>query len=471
MVAHRVAGAPLDFAALRAELVVTGDFASDVQAQAREAARAVELPDEDATDIPFVTVDPPGSRDLDQAVHIAREGDGYLVSYAIADVAAFVRPDSAVDVEARRRGETLYFPDVRVPLHPPVLSEDAASLLPGQLRPAVLWRITLDGGGDVRATDVRRARVRSRAQLDYAGVQDAFERSAVPDAIALLRDVGERRLALARKRHAINLDLPEQEVEHGRSGWRLAVREPLPVEDYNAEISLLTGMCAAAIMLEHRHGIVRTLAPPDPGAVRALRRAALALGVAWPSSAAPGDVLARLDRGNPHHVALLEHATTLLRGAGYIHFVDTVPAHHTHAGIGAPYAHVTAPLRRLVDRYASELCVALYAGATPPSWVDEQLALLPELMAQADRRAHEIDRAVIDATEAWLLRDRIGETFDATIIDANEHSATITLDEPAVRARCTGDHLTVGDRIRARLVQADVATRTVSFASSGALRQ
>lgn len=466
MGAHRVAGAPLDFAALRAELAVTGDFASEVLSRARDAARQVELPDEDATDIPFVTVDPPGSRDLDQAVHIARDADGYLVSYAIADVAAFVRPGSALDVEARRRGETMYFPDVRVPLHPPALSEHAASLLPGQLRPAVLWRITLDANGAVRDTDVRRARVRSRAQLDYAGLQRAFERGAVPDAVAVLDEVGERRLALSRARHAINLDLPEQEVERGPSGWRLAVRAPLPVENYNAEISLLTGMCAADIMLAHGHGILRTLPPPDRDAVRALRRAALALGVVWPDGAAPGDVLARLDRANPHHVALLEHATSLLRGAGYTSFVGAVPALHTHSGIGAPYTHVTAPLRRLVDRYASELCVALHSGASPPTWVDDQLPTLPELMAQADHRAHLIDNAVIDATEAWLLRDRVGETFDATIIDANAHSATITLDDPAVRARCTGDRLPVGERIRVRLTAADVAARLVSFAAT-----
>jgi len=130
MVAHRVAGAPLDFAALRTELAVPGDFARSVLDEADAAAHAVELPDRDATDIPFVTVDPAGSRDLDQAVHIAADGDGYLVSYAIADVAAFVVDGSELDAESRRRGQTLYFPDTRVPQLPPQLSEDAASLLP-----------------------------------------------------------------------------------------------------------------------------------------------------------------------------------------------------------------------------------------------------------------------------------------------------------------------------------------------------
>ena len=466
MVAHRVAGAPLDFAALRTELAVTGDFAPEVLLAAEQAAHDVELPDEDATYIPFVTVDPAGSRDLDQAVHIAAQSGGYLVSYAIADVAAFVRADSSVDVEARRRGETLYFPDLRVPLHPPSLSEGAASLLPDQLRPAVLWRIELDADGEVRSVDVRRARVRSRAQLDYVGVQRDLEQGTLPDALLALRDVGERRQTLARRRHAINLDLPAQEVEHAGTAWRLAIREPLAVEDYNAEISLLTGMCAADIMLQHRHGILRTLPTPDPGAVRTLRRAAHALGVAWPDGAPPGDVLAGLDRANPHHVALIEHATTLLRGAGYTQFDGDVPADHSHAGIGAPYAHVTAPLRRLVDRYASEICLALNAGTPVPAWVDEQLPLLPELMAHSDQRAHTIDRAVVDATEAWLLRDRVGEMFNVLVIDADDHNATVMLDDPAVRARCAGDHLPVGERIRASLTEADVAKRAVHFSAN-----
>lgn len=460
MSSHRVVGAPLDFAALRTELAVTGDFASEVLADAERAANAVELPDLDATDIPLVTIDPIGSRDLDQAVHIAREDDGYLVSYAIADVAAFVRPGSPLDVEANRRGETLYFPDLRVPLHPPSLSENAASLLPDQVRPAVLWRITLESTGDVRSVDVCRARVRSRAQLDYVSAQHD---PAAHDAVALLPDVGKLRLALARHRHAINLDLPAQEVERAGDTWQLVMRAPLPVESYNAEISLLTGMCAAQLMLDHAHGILRTLPPPGPDAVRALRRAALALGVDWPAGAEPGDVLAGLDRGNPRHVVLIEHATTLLRGAAYTPFVGDIPALHTHAGIGAPYAHVTAPLRRLVDRYASEVCVALHAGSPVPDWVDAAFPQLPGTMRSSDQRAHAADRAVVDATEAWLLRDRIGERFEVLVIDADEHGATVTLDEPAVRAPCHGDNLEAGTRISAELVRADVATRTVLF--------
>jgi exoribonuclease R len=171
VVEHRVAGAPLDFSGLRVELDVPGDFSSQAVACAQAAAQAVRLPDLDRTDLELVTVDPPGSMDLDQALHIAACDHGYRVSYAIADVASFVPPASVLDEELQVRGETIYFPDARVPLHPTVLSEGAASLLPDQVRPAVLWQFELDDLGEITKVDVCRARVRSRARLDYAGVQ------------------------------------------------------------------------------------------------------------------------------------------------------------------------------------------------------------------------------------------------------------------------------------------------------------
>src|SRR5829696_81848 len=160
-----------DFAAIRAEFDVPEEFPPDVVAEADRRAREPVLPELDATDVPLVTLDPLGSRDLDQAVHLAARDGGYRLSYAIADVGAFVRVGSLLDGEARRRGQTLYSPDQRTSLHPPVLSEGAASLLPDQLRPAVLWTIDLDPDGEPVRVDLRRARVRSRAQLDYPAVQ------------------------------------------------------------------------------------------------------------------------------------------------------------------------------------------------------------------------------------------------------------------------------------------------------------
>ena len=452
---------------MRTQLGVPGDFASDVLDEAQQSAATVELPIEDASDLPLVTIDPVGSRDLDQALHIERTDSGFLVSYAIADVAAYVRPGGAIDAEAHRRGETLYFPDLRVPLHPQVLSERAASLLPGELRPAVLWRIELSGDATVSAVDVRRSRVRSTAQLDYQGMQRALDRNALPEPITALPEVGRARQALGRQRHAIDIDLPEQQVEQRDGHYVLALREQLPIEQYNAEISLLTGMCAAQLMLDNGIGILRTVPQPDDGAVNALRHAARALGVPWPHGARPGDVLATLDRKHPKQFAFVEHAAMLLRGAAYTTFDGAPPAQREHSGIGAPYAHVTAPLRRLVDRYATEICVAVHAGVPVPDWVRAAFPTLPEEMQRADKLGHEVDRATVDATEAWLLRHRVGETFTAIVIDSDAHAATIVLDDPPVRARCTGAGLTDGVRIRARLVEADVAHHAVRFESVG----
>jgi exoribonuclease R len=164
-------------AALRAELGVPSMFPSAARAEAEEAARTGgRSPAEiagggrdsvrsDRRDVDLVTIDPAGSMDLDQAVHVASSGRGYIVRYAIADVAAFVEPGGPLDDETRRRGATVYGPDVRTPMLPPVLSAGAASLLPDQDRPAVLWTIALDPHGEITSAAVTRAVVRSRARI------------------------------------------------------------------------------------------------------------------------------------------------------------------------------------------------------------------------------------------------------------------------------------------------------------------
>ena len=457
--------APLRFDAVRAELEVPVDFPADVLAEAAAAAAGSVLPAEDATDIPFVTVDPAGSRDLDQALHVAaRPAGGFRVSYAIADVAAFVRPGGAVDAEARRRTQTLYSPDLRTPLHPPVLGEGAASLLPDQVRPAVLWRIDLDQAGEVTAVDVRRAQVRSRAQLDYPGLQAAVDAGTPPEPVAALAAVGELRLALAAARHATELDVPEQEVVPAAGGgWTVEFRRQLPVERWNAQISLLTGACAARLMIDGGLGLLRTLPAPRSADVAALRRLAPALGVSWPDGAEPGDVISALDGAGPGQAAFLEHAAVLLRGAAYTPFDGTPPADPLHHAVGMPYAHVTAPIRRLVDRFGSEVCLALAAGTPVPDWARAALPELPALMAGGGRLAGSLERAVVDATEAWLLTGQEGRDFPAVVVDAGKDKGTVVLAEPAVRATCAGADLPVGETITARLEVADQDKRLVRF--------
>ncbi|MGN6129955.1 MAG: RNB domain-containing ribonuclease, partial [Nocardioidaceae bacterium] len=200
-------------AAIQDEMGVLPGFPPEVEDAARRAAREPRLPALDRTDLPFVTIDPASSLDLDQALHLERDGDGYVVHYAIADVAAFVTPGDPVDLEAHRRGETLYGADSKIPLHPKVLSEGAASLLPGEPRPALLWTIKVDGGGEGTDVHVERALVRSRAKLSYDELQARVDAGDPDDLLVLLREVGERRLHREAARGGVSLPLPEQEID------------------------------------------------------------------------------------------------------------------------------------------------------------------------------------------------------------------------------------------------------------------
>ncbi|MHA6798963.1 RNB domain-containing ribonuclease [Bounagaea algeriensis] len=462
------ARAPLDFSAVRGELGLHGEFPAAALAEAERAAAA--SPDvvsrSDATDLPLVTVDPPGARDLDQAVLLERRGrGGFRVHYAIADVAAFVRPGGALDRETRRRGQTLYLPDGNIPLHPRVLSEDAGSLLPNRVRPAVLWRIDLAEDGAVEDFDARRALVRSTALLDYRGVQHDLRAGRPHPSVALLPEVGRLRRRQAMLRGAIELGLPEQQVEpDGAGGWRPMLRPRTDVEEWNAEISLLTGMCAAELMLSAEVGVLRTVPEPDEDAVAALRRSAAELGVDWPEHVPVATALAELDTARPAALAVHVAATRLLRGAGYTAFHAQVPRKATHAGIGAAYAHVTAPLRRLVDRYSAEVCLAVLDGRSVPSWVRDALGELPSAMGSSDRVATRVERACIAQAQAWSLAGRVGDDFPATVLRApNGEAGEVFVADPPVIARCTGAGLSEGQHVRVRLAAADPAERDVAF--------
>ena len=376
------------FAAIRAELEVPPEFPAEVLSAAAAAAGrdAYREEREDLRAVDFLTIDPPGSMDLDQALHLSRRDGGYRLRYAIADVAAALAPGGVVDVEARRRVETLYGPDGRTPLHPPMLSEGSASLLPGQVRPALVWTMDLDADGEPRAVDVSRALVRSARRWTYAEAQEALTAGGLQDgqSLALLAEVGPLREARERERGGVSLPIPEQEVEQVEGGYRLAYRVPLPVEGWNAQVSLLTGMVAADLMLHGEVGVLRTLPDAPAGALGALRRTAGALGLAWPAEVTYPELVHSLDHRDPAAIALVQESTSLLRGAGYAAFDGTLPEVVHHSAVTAPYAHVTAPLRRLVDRFGLEVCVALCADRDVPEWVRLALPELPALMSRGD---------------------------------------------------------------------------------------
>lgn len=452
---------------IRAELDVTADFPAEVEEAAAAAAAAPRLPDLDRTDLPFVTIDPPTSMDLDQALHIERNGSGYVVHYAIADVAAYVEPGGPIDEEARRRGETLYGADSKVPLHPKAISEDAGSLLPDQVRPALLWTIQLDEIGEGTGITVERARIRSRDKLDYEGAQKAIDAGNAAESLLLLAEVGRLRLAREASRGGVSLPLPEQEIDVSGDRWQLEFRSQLPVEQWNAQISLLTGFGAASLMVQAGVGLLRTLPPPDPRDVQRLHRTARALRIEWPEGQLYPEFIRSLDPSKPNHAAMVTACTRLLRGSGYVAFDGDLPPDPQHSALASEYAHVTAPLRRLGDRYAGEICLALCAGTAVPGWVLDQLPRLPEILQRSAARAHQYENAILDLVEAGILQGRVGESFPAVVVDVDDKDDTrgdITILVPAVEGRVRGSApLPLGTDVNVRLVLADLDTRKVEF--------
>ena len=515
---------------LRARYEVPTAFPPEALAEAEAAAtswaqdgpaRLLADGARDARALDLVTIDPPGSMDLDQAVllerlsaqtetgsaadrttdtaatgHVSGLSATYRVHYAIASLATFVTPGGALDAELSRRGETIYAPDAATPLHPEVLSHGAASLLEDVDRPACLWTIDLDARGEVVSARVERALVRSRARLTYGQVQAVIDgegtlpSSAPTDLPGLLAEIGRLRLEREVARGGISMTTPEQVVEvteaaesagdsesaeaPGPSGYRLAYRVPVPAEQYNAQISLLTGMCAARIMVECGVGILRTLPPARPEDYARLRRVAAALGIDWPAAQPYSELVRGLDHAVPAHAAFMDQAMSLFRGSGYLAFGAGgvgVPADDeasdaeeaVHSAIAARYAHVTAPLRRLVDRYGEEVCIAACAQAPVPEWVLQALPDLPDVMEQTGKRARAIGRGALTALEALVLRGHEGEVFDGVITSERDGRGELVLTEPAVVTEVrggsgqSGDRLPVGERVRVRLLSADPA--------------
>ncbi|YAL82101.1 RNB domain-containing ribonuclease [Dermacoccaceae bacterium W4C1] len=450
------------FAALRTELGLSTDYPQDAAVEAKAAAQSPQLPKRDETSVPFWTVDPPGSTDLDQAMYLEKDGQGFRVRYAIADLSAFVQPGGALDTETRRRTQTIYFPDLRVPLHPQVLSEDAASLLPEQTRPAYVWDLRLDAQGQLVQTSVDRALVRSTARHDYDELQAAVDGGDPPEQFALLKQIGELRIAAEQARGGASLPMPEQEVRLVEGRYEVTFRPPVAAEDWNAQISLLTGMAAAELMLQAKIGILRTMPQADPEEVAKFRRTATALGVDWPQQQAYGEFLRTLDRQNPVHLALIHAATSLFRGAGYTPFNGELPAEREQAAVAAPYAHVTAPLRRLVDRFGLAICAAVSAGEPVPEWATQALPELPELMSGGGRIAGEAERGSADAVEAALLSGLIGTRHPAVAVAQRKETTVVQLTDLPVLDDVPGQ-VELGAQLEVEVVSADIPKRSVEL--------
>ncbi|HEU0054381.1 MAG TPA: RNB domain-containing ribonuclease [Longimicrobium sp.] len=472
------------FSRLRDELGIRTSFPPEVEAEAAEAAKRVPTTDGgrvDRTAIPLVTIDPPGSRDLDQAFAIERDGSGLKLWYAIADVGFFVDRGGAVEREGWLRGVTIYAPDRREPLYPAVLSQGVASLLPDEPRPAILFGFRLDERAEIASSTVERALVRSRAQLTYAQALEhvesggeTFRGKEWAESLTLLKEFGEKRRERERERGGVSLPIAQQHVQRSaatRLGYDLEYELPNTAEEWNAQMSLLTGHAAALRMLKGGVGLLRTMPAPDEERLKSFRHAARTLGFDWPREMDYNEFIRSLPLDHPHLLPLVWQARRVTGGADYVAFDGAPPADPLHHALAMEYAHVTAPLRRLADRYVLDLLVELETGKAPSPEERATLAKLPPMMNGAETREGKLERKLVDVAEAWMLQSRVGERFFATVLGVRGGKAEVQIDQPPVRVevRLPEHHrfLELGENVAVRLESVALEEGKLGFALEG----
>lgn len=447
-------------ARLRTRFSIPDGFPAEVSSAAERAAGKRPDRHADRTALPFMTLDPASSTDLDQAFAIETSGADKLLHYAIADVAWFVEDGDPLDQEAWRRGTTTYLPDGKASLYPPALSEGAASLLPDVDRPAIVLTVRIDPGGESRLDGVERALIRSRAKLAYETVRD----DDLPDGFLEIF----RRIERAEdRRGAQRVDPPEQVVEKDDTGgFFLGFRPQLPSERRNAALSLAANLAVAQAMLEAGTGLFRVMALPDAKAEERLRASALALKLSWPPAMPLAQFQRRLDPRKAADAAFMLAIRRSGSGAGYRPYdpgASETADLPWHAAVAAPYAHATAPLRRLADRYVLRSVLALAQGEPVPEPVLDAFPELPRVMARAASRDGQVDRSVIDLAEATILHGREGATFRAVVTDIRESKAQVQLKDLPVIATVSAPQAFPGCPVTLRLLRADPLEGALSF--------
>ncbi|WP_309603121.1 RNB domain-containing ribonuclease [Sphingomonas sp.] len=444
-------------AAIRLQYQLPDAFPPEVVAEAEAAVKRPLSDHVDKTEMHFVTLDPASSRDLDQAFAIEVRGDDVICHYAIADVAWFVDDGGAMDTEAWARGTSQYLPDGKVSLYPQILSEGAASLLPDVVRPAILFSTAVAADGTATLETVQRVKIRSRAKLGYESVTAAD----LPDGFAEL----ERRIAAAEaRRGASRSDPPEQEVVEHDGHFDLRLSPQSPAEAQNAALSLANNLAVADALLKHRTGLFRVMPEPEGWALKRLRNTAKAMGIDWPKGREVPAMERMLDPADTNQAALLLAIRHASPGASYAPFAEGVVP--WHAAMAATYAHATAPLRRLADRYVVMAALAVANGQPVPPAILDAFTRLPKVMARADALGGNIQRGVIDLAEAIILKDRIGETFKAVVTDVDQRGPRIQLCGLPVVSRLKDAEVASGAAIKVRLDLADPETRKLEFSLS-----
>ncbi len=484
---------------------IPSQFRSDTLAEA-EATKPATLRDgrEDWRDRALVTIDPPDAKDHDDAVLAARDPSpdnpgGFIVTVAIADVAHYVTPSSALDREALLRGNSVYFPDRVVPMLPERISNDLCSLRPHEDRAALAVRMVIDAAGNKRAHSFHRILMRSAAKLSYAQAQAAIDAGggADPETAELLESAlrplyaAYAALKIGRvERSPLDLDLPERKILLKSDGTvdRVVVPQRLDAHKLIEEFMILANV-AAAETLERAHVplIYRVHDEPSVEKLVALREFLATLDISFPKGGALrpqafNRILAQV-KGRDSEQLVNE---VVLRSQAQAEYSDE---NYGHFGLNLRrYAHFTSPIRRYADLIVHRgLIRALKLGADglPPSTDSAALAEIAAQISATERRAMVAERETADRLIAHFLADRIGATFEGRISGVTRAGLFVKLQETGadgfIPARMIGEEYfrfdeaaraMVGSRSGARHRLGDAVTVKLVEAApvAGALR-
>ena len=421
-------------------------FPREVLAEA-DATREVGLEGrEDWRELPLVTIDPPDAKDHDDAVMALPDPDpanpgGFVITVAIADVAAYVRPGSALDREALIRGNSVYFPDRVVPMLPERISNDLCSLRPGQDRPALAVRMIITAEGRKLRHSVHRVMMRSRAKLAYAQAQAAID--GRPDEVTgpildgVLRPLWAAYDALAVARDArgpLALDLPERKVILNAEGGvdRVIVPERLSAHRLIEEFMIQANVAAAEVLEAARQALIyRVHEEPSLEKMRALGEVMASIGLKLPKEAnlrpALFNRILGMVEGSEHQLFLNE--VVLRSQAQAVYAAENAG----HFGLALRrYAHFTSPIRRYADLVVHRALIrALRLGddGLPSGMEGGALAEIGQQISAAERRAMAAERETIDRLIAHHLADRVGATFAGQVSGVTRSGLFIKLDE------------------------------------------
>ena len=400
---------------------------------------------EDLRALPLVTIDPADARDHDDAVWAEPDSDpknegGHVVWVAIADVAAHVRPGSALDEEARKRGNSTYFPDRVVPMLPERLSGDLCSLHEGAERPCIALRMQLDANGRKLGHRFMRAVMKSAASLSYEEVQAArdgapSERLApmMDRVIAPLYAAWEAAAKARAARQPLDLDLPERKIVLSDAGKveTVALRERLDAHRLIEEFMILANVSAAEELIRRRQPLLfRVHEEPSPEKLDALREVAEACGLRLPKgqvlkTAHLNRLLAEARKGDFADLI----AITTLRSLPQAYYS---PQNLGHFGLALrAYAHFTSPIRRYADLVVHRALIAAHGWGDDGLRADEieRLEDTAEHISETERRSMAAERDTNDRYLAAWLSERVGNEFTGRISGVARFGAFVKLDE------------------------------------------